>query len=315
MPIIKASELAYCRLQVPDLDKSEKFLIDFGLIPTKREVERRFYRATDTNPYCYILEKGPKHFLGFAFNAKSREDLDTLAKHTGKPVEPIEAPNGGYRVRLQEPNGYDVDVVYGIKPVEPINVPRQDNNSNNEPHKRAGELFRSEKNTVVPVKSLAHVVLCSPDVRVTTDWFHNMLGTISSDEVTAGPDKTLIGVFSRVDCGDEYVDHHAIFIVKSPEVGLQHISFESQDIDAVMSQHHFLKENCDYEHLWGIGRHLLGSQVFDYWADPYGYPHEHWADSDLLNAAIPTNEWDARDGMVTQWGEEPTERFINAAQP
>lgn len=315
MGIIKVSELAYCRLQVPDLDKSEKFLIDFGLIPTLQEDQRRFYRTTDTNPYCYILEEGPQHFLGFAFHAKSREDLDHLAEHTGKPIEEIDAPGGGLRVRLQEPNGYDVDVVYGIEQVEPIDVPRQDYNSAKDPLKRAGELFRIERNAPVPLKRLAHVVLCGPDVRGTTDWFHNTLGTISSDEVTAGPNKDLIGIFSRVDCGEEYVDHHALFVIKSPVVGLQHLSFESQDIDAVMSHHHYLQEEGNYEHLWGIGRHLLGSQVFDYWADPYGYPHEHWADSDRLNASVPTNEWDAREGMVTQWGEEPPERFRTAVLP
>ena len=35
--------------------------------------------------------------------------------------------------------------------------------------------------------------------------------------------------------------------------------------------------------MWGIGRHLLGSQVYDYWADPWGRVHEHWADTDRLN--------------------------------
>jgi len=37
--------------------------------------------------------------------------------------------------------------------------------------------------------------------------------------------------------------------------------------------------------MWGVGRHNLGAQVFDYWADPWRHVHEHWTDTDLLNFA------------------------------
>jgi hypothetical protein len=36
--------------------------------------------------------------------------------------------------------------------------------------------------------------------------------------------------------------------------------------------------------VWGIGRHQLGSHIFDYWQDPWGRVHEHWTDTDTLNA-------------------------------
>ena len=26
-----------------------------------------------------------------------------------------------------------------------------------------------------------------------------------------------------------------------------------------------------YPHAWGVGRHILGSQIFDYWRDPFGH--------------------------------------------
>ena len=165
------------------------------------------------------------------------------------------------------------------------------------------------------MKRLAHVVLGSPIVEDTTKWFHDVLGMISSDEVVAGPDKKHIGSFIRLDNEDEYVDHHAIFIIISPHAGLQHVSFEVPDVDAVLADHHHLKSLGRYEHMWGVGRHLLGSQVFDYWADPFGYSHEHWADSDRLNATTPTNVSDARESMITQWGEEPPERFKHAVVP
>lgn len=314
MSIIKVSELAYCTFRVPDLDIAQQFLTDFGLVEAKREDTRRYFRGTDAMQYCYVIEQGATQFLGFAFFAKSREDLGLLAQQTGKNIEAIDGPGGGWRVRLQEPNGYDVDVVFGIADAHPIVIQRPVVNSGADPLRRAGELFRIPRGQPTPVKRLAHVVLGSPNVSETVEWFQKTLGMISSDDVFAGPAKAHIGSFIRVDDGDNYVDHHAVFVITNPGSGLQHVSFESQDVDAVMADHHFLSATKRYEHMWGIGRHLLGSQVFDYWADPQGYAHEHWADSDRLNSSAPTNTWDAREGMVTQWGEEPPEKFRNCVR-
>ena len=67
--------------------------------------------------------------------------------------------------------------------------------------------------------------------------------------------------------------------------------------------------------MWGIGRHVLGSQVYDYWSDPWGRVHEHWADSDRLNVANGSNLVSAEEALVSQWGEPPSERFINTREP
>ena len=48
-------------------------------------------------------------------------------------MEPIDAPGGGVRVRLTEPNGYDVDVVFGIEAAEPIVIKRHVHNSGAQP--------------------------------------------------------------------------------------------------------------------------------------------------------------------------------------
>ena len=314
MAFISVSDLAYCRFRLPDLDKAEQFLTDFGLVAVEREGDRRFYRASDPHPYCYVTEPGDEHFLGFAFRAKSAADLRQLAEATGKSVEPIDAPGGGERVRLVEPNGYDVDVVWGIAAAPAIDVARQSYNSGSSPLIRKGELYRLPPGGVTPIKRLAHVVLATSKVVETINWFAETLGLMSSDDIVAGPAKQKVGAFLRLDEGDDYVDHHSVFVIAAPTAGLQHVAFEVHDIDAVFADHHYLKSLGRYEHLWGIGRHLLGSQVFDYWSDPFGYPHEHWADSDRVNNSAPTTEWDVHDGLTNQWGEPPPERFRNAVK-
>ena len=307
------SDLAYCRLRLPDLDKAEQFLVDFGLVAVGTDAGRRFYRGSDPAPYCYVTEPGEERFLGFAFKAKSADDLDRLSAEAGLPIEAIDAPGGGSRVRLREPNGYDVDVVWGIAPAPAIDVARQPYNTGAAPLLRK-DLYRLPPGGITPIKRLAHVVLATPKVSETVDWFKATLGLISSDDIVAGPDKQPLGAFLRIDEGEAYVDHHSVFVIGSPVAGLQHLSFEVQDIDAVFADHHHLKSLGRYEHLWGVGRHLLGSQVFDYWSDPFGYPHEHWADSDRLNASAAATQWDAHEGLVNQWGEPPPERFRTAVK-
>ena len=51
-----------------------------------------------------------------------------------------------------------------------------------------------------------------------------------------------------------------------------------------------MKTIDEYYHEWGVGRHLLGSQMYDYWRDTHGFTHEHWTDGDLLDASIPENK-------------------------
>jgi hypothetical protein len=162
-----------------------------------------------------------------------------------------------------------------------------------------------------PIKRIGHGVMGSPRLEETIRWFRDTLGFICSDDVYVGEKDNLIGSFNRCDRGDEYVDHHVFFCIKRDRAGLNHLSFEVPDIDAVFKDHEYLTALGKYEHMWGIGRHLLGSQVYDYWADPWGRVHERWADTDRLNAKSGSNLLPAHEALVSQWGEAPPERFLS----
>jgi hypothetical protein len=241
--------------------------------------------------------------------------LKRLAKAPGATgVENIDEPGGGKRVRLTEPNGYQIEVVCGIDPVKEIPVKRQKLNSGESPLSRAGELMRLPKGPS-HVKRVGHGVLMTPRFGETVAWFRDTLGFICSDDVYAENKNNLIGSFNRCDRGDDYVDHHVFFCLAHEKTGLNHLSFEVSDIDDVHMGHEYLKKFGKYEHMWGIGRHVLGSQVYDYWADPWGRVHEHWADSDRLNLANGSNLVSVQDALISQWGEAPPEKFINHASP
>jgi catechol 2,3-dioxygenase-like lactoylglutathione lyase family enzyme len=310
MPVIKVKDLAYGRLRAPDLDAAEEFLTHFGMLRAARTPTALYMRGTDAHHHLHVTEKGDPAFVGLAYYAAGADDLQRLAKLPGaSPVESIDEPGGGRRVRLREPNGYQIEVVHGIEVLPAIPVPEQPMNTGTEPLRRAGQLMRLRKSPT-PVKRMGHGVLGTPKVRETAQWFRETLGFICSDDVYAGDKENLIGSFNRCDRGDDYVDHHTLFCVRNERAGLNHMSFEVPDVDAVFKDHEYLTRLGKYEHMWGVGRHLLGSQVYDYWADPWGRVHERWADTDRLNARSGSNLLPAEEALVSQWGEGPPERFI-----
>ena len=315
MPVIKVCDLAYGRLRAPDLDAEEEFLTAFGMVRAERTPTALYMRGTDPARHIHITEKGEPGFVGFAWHARSEDDLKTVSKLPGgSGIESIDEPGGGKRVRLTEPNGYTIEVVYGIAPLPPLAVNRQPVNSGAEPLKRAGEEMRIADGPA-SVKRIGHAVLGSPRNVETVRWFRETLGLVQSDDIYAGERDNIIGQFSRLDNGDAFVDHHAFFCMRNQRAGLNHLSYEVQDIDDVFMGHEHMRRIGKFEHMWGIGRHLLGSQVYDYWADPWGRVHEHWADTDRLNVHNAGHLVSAEEGLRSQWGDRPPEKFIGHVSP
>src|SRR5215813_9664758 len=126
MAIIKATDLAYGRLRSPDLDAAEEFLTNFGMVRAERTSHALYMRGTDAPHHIHVTEKGDPGFVGLAYYVPSVDDLKRLAKAPGaSAVESIDEPGGGKRVRLTEPNGYQIEVVHGIATLPPISAKRQ----------------------------------------------------------------------------------------------------------------------------------------------------------------------------------------------
>jgi catechol 2,3-dioxygenase-like lactoylglutathione lyase family enzyme len=315
MPVMKVMDMAYGRLRAPDLEAQEEFLTHFGMVRAERTKHALYMRGTDPAHHIHVTEKGEPGFVGMAYSAASAEDLERVSRVPGASgVEDIDEPGGGKRVRLTEPNGYQIEVVWGIEPLPPIPVQRAPMNTGTEPLRRAGTLMRLPQEPT-PIRRIGHGVMGSPKLVETVQWFRDTLGFLCSDDVYVERQDNLIGSFNRCDRGDAYVDHHVFFCLKHEKAGLNHLSFEVHDIDDVFAGHQRLEQLGKYEHMWGVGRHLLGSQVYDYWADPWGRVHERWADTDRLNAQSGSNLLPAHEALLSQWGGPPPERFIQRICP
>ncbi|MCA9773706.1 MAG: hypothetical protein KC466_14915, partial [Myxococcales bacterium] len=119
-PTIKAAGLSHLLWERPDLDLAERFAADFGLGVTRRSADALHLRGSGPSSYVSVIRKAPRsRFVGFAWKAADRGDLDRVARIPGASgVEKIEGPGGGERVVLRDPHGFRVEVVHGIAEVE-----------------------------------------------------------------------------------------------------------------------------------------------------------------------------------------------------
>jgi catechol 2,3-dioxygenase-like lactoylglutathione lyase family enzyme len=148
---------------------------------------------------------------------------------------------------------------------------------------------------------LGHCVLKVSDFRRSERWYKDRFGFLTSDEIEAAPGLTL-GAFLRCDRGDVPSDHHTVFLAQLPgKIEFLHAAFEVLDFDDLMLGHQHLKARKRTA-AWGVGRHIMGSQIFDYWKDPWGHELEHWTDGDLLTANDPPQTMTVQDLLAVQWG-------------
>jgi catechol 2,3-dioxygenase-like lactoylglutathione lyase family enzyme len=303
--MIKVQDLAYVRLSAPDLEAMEHFAADFGLVLATRTDDVLYHRGTDPSPYCHVVERGDPGFRSLAFEAASAEDLEVASRLEGaSSVEKIEAPGGGARVRLTDPTGFAIEVVHGREELPPLTVPTARGANRGSDRQRLGIVHRPPAGPS-SVKRLGHVVLKVADFRASRDWYQTNFGFRSSDEIYLGAPENVISAFMRCDRGEEYTDHHTLAIAQLGEPGFEHAAFEVEDIDSLMSGHDHLTA-AEYDHHAGVGRHILGSQIFDYWQDPWGHVLEHYADGDLLNATHEVAQSGPEIALGTLWGRAPS---------
>jgi len=315
MSVVQVKDIAYIRLQSPDLDQAEEFLTHLGTVRSARTADRLYMRGTDPSHHLHVTHLGPPKYLGLAFWVDGDAELKRLAQVAGASgIEHMDEPGGGRRVRLTDPHGYQIEAVCGIAELAPLPVRRNVLNWGDEKVRRAGELMRLDAGPS-QIKRIAHALLMTPKLREVIKWYQDLFGFVCSDEIYAGSKDHVIATFNRCDQGEEFVDHHTFVCIESDKIGLNHVSFEVQNIDDVMLGHEHLKQVGKYEHVWGVGRHLLGSQVYDYWADPWGRIHEHWADSDRLNVKNGGNLISAEEGLVSQWGDPPPQKLLERVCP
>lgn len=302
-PVIKAVDLAWLEFVKPDLERAATFARDFGFTVTARTPTALYLRGTLSGPHCLIIRKGPaSRILGPAF----------LAAATGHRVQPLHDHAGGHTIDLLDPSGIPVRVVHGVAehPALPGQIPLTFNTGPhaariNTPAAGAGGT-RTRRAARPP---------CAVNLRVQPR--PGLVPAPSRSDrqrlpLTRRPARTRPhhGVH-RCDRSGQPTDHHTLAMHLGPDTGYVHSAYQVADLDALAAGGRYLARR-GYRRSWGIGRHIQGSQIFDYWRDPDRFLVEHFTDGDLFDHTL-TPGWAAMSASgLAQWGPPATRDFLGA---
>jgi catechol 2,3-dioxygenase-like lactoylglutathione lyase family enzyme len=311
VPVVKVHDLAWLEFEKPDLERTARFAEAFGFAVALRTPEELQLRGTDPGAPCVVVRRGRRsRFVGTAFRAAGPEDLARLATVPGARPDRLPESLGGATVDLWDPSGSLVRVVSGTR--ELLAEPGQSPQTINVGHEvaRANAAQRAPR-TPALVQRLGHVVVQTTSFRRTLDWYLESLGLIVSDFLYyAGQrERGPVMAFIRCDRGTTPADHHTLALTLGPSNRYVHSAFQVCDLDALAAGGQYLLDQ-GYHRSWGVGRHIQGSQIFDYWRDPDGFLVEHFTDGDLFDDTLDPGWAPMSASGLAQWGPPATKDFL-----
>ncbi len=312
-PLVKVAGLAWLEFEKPDLDRAGRFGADFGFTVADRTPQMLVLRGRRAAAACLVVRRGPRaRFVGPAFQAAERGDLDRLARGAGGTVT---AHQGGHAVLLRDPSGFPVRVVHGVAefPALPERAPLPLNFGTE--RARANATQRPDRHPA-EIQRLGHVALGTTRFRAALDWYLETLGLIVSDflYLDGQRERGPAMAFIRCDLGSVPADHHTLAMALQPHTGYLHSAYELTDLDEVAASGEYLREQ-GYRHAWGLGRHIQGSQIFDYWRDPDRAMFEHYTDGDVFDCSMEPGWAPLSRSGLAQWGPKATAEFTGTNDP
>ena len=280
---------------VPDVATVAGYYADFGL---EQVAPGRF--ATQDGGEQLRLEHAPsRRLVALEIGVDDVEDLEKVARNldrfevpTQRSADSLSAvePVIGVRATLR----VTPHLIQPPTPATPYNGPGRADR----PNVRAPGILREGR---VRPRKLGHVVLGSTDEEATRGFFTDGLGFKVSDRVPG------LAAFMR--CS---TDHHNVLVNAAPVSFLHHTAWQVDDIDEVGRGASAMLEEHPERHVWGLGRHHVGSNFFWYLKDPAGNFSEYYSDLDEI---IDDQLWkpETVEGArgLFNWGPPPPPSFIH----
>lgn len=258
-----------------------------------------------------LIRRGPRsRFVGPAFRAADSTDVLRLADAVGGAVVPLPESLGGITVDLTDPSALGVRVVSDTFELPALSDQAPLPLNFGHDRERVNAPQRPPR-TPAAVQRLGHVVLQTTTYLETLNWYLEHLGLIVSDflyypgQRARGP----IMSFIRCDRGATPTDHHTLAMVLGPANRYVHSAYQVADLDCLAAGGEYLLDR-GYRRSWGIGRHIQGSQIFDYWRDPDGFMVEHFSDGDLFDSTLDAGWAPMTASGLAQWGPPATKDFL-----
>ena len=284
---------------VPDLEQARHFYASFGLDVRLEGDMLGLY--TDGHPHRWgrLLQRSQKRLLWVTFGIYP-EDLAAFEEkiaELGLPrcMPPVNADQAGIWIRA--PDGLPVQLIVAEK-----TSPSTKSRRNFSPEfSNRGRAPQRNRITQVRPSHLSHILLFTPDVSATLQFYTEVLGLRLSDR--SGD----IIAFMHTPHGS---DHHLIAMAKSDNYGLHHSSWDVSSFDEVGLGSQQMAQ-AGYAQGWGLGRHVLGSNYFRYIRDPWGSYAEYSFDIDFIDSNVewPAGDYPAEDSLYV-WGPDLPPDFV-----
>lgn len=262
MPV---SALLDLELRVPDPDSLCAFWNSLGLVGDDGIL------GTSERPSQLRVQQGPyRHVSEMRLGCDDEADLPTI--RNSLDALGINATISDGVLRCHDPLA---DHVISIEVSEqPAIIPPQERVLN-----RPGTTLRANRRSEAAIGSqsatprrVGHVVFGTTDVARSTRFYNEGLGFRISDRI--GDE---VGTFLR--CSS---DHHNLLLMPSPVPCLNHYAVEMDDVDAIGIAGMRVVRDRPGSSIYGIGRHVLGANLFWYLLDPAGGMFELFSDMDQI---------------------------------
>jgi catechol 2,3-dioxygenase-like lactoylglutathione lyase family enzyme len=286
-------------LGVPDVGAVASYYEDFGLRRVGEQPGRGLVLATAEGGEQLALRPAERRrLLEIRIGADDPDDLSRIEASLRRLGVEFVRDTGSLRVR--DPNSaLQVSVQVGPQITEAV-AKQEPTNGPGRPDRPNGRAPAIEREGRVQPRRLGHVVIGSLDQEASQRFFTEGLGFKVSDHVP--------GLASFMRCS---TDHHNLLVQQAPVNFLHHTAWEVDDVDEVGRGATAMLENHPERHVWGLGRHHIGSNFFWYLKDPVGNFSEYYSDLDVI---LDDQLWkpsvvEGARGLYN-WGPPPPPSFI-----
>jgi catechol 2,3-dioxygenase-like lactoylglutathione lyase family enzyme len=285
---------------VPNVAETLAYYAEFGLSASgaRPSVSDGVLSTTDGGEQLRIAHAPQRRLLALSVGVDDRDDLDRIVRQLRR-LE-LDVTDEGTSIVTAEPIAgirATVAIAPRIEQTASVTPPYNSPGTVARPNTRAPGILRSD---AVRPRKLGHVVIGSTDASATQKFFTDGLGFKVSDEVRG------LAAFMR--CS---TDHHNVLVQQAPLNFLHHTSWQVDDVDEVGRGASAMLAADPDRHVWGLGRHYIGSNFFWYLRDPAGNFSEYYSD---LDCVVDDALWEpgvfGGANALYAWGPPPPPSFL-----
>jgi catechol 2,3-dioxygenase-like lactoylglutathione lyase family enzyme len=256
--------LASITIGVPNVEETSAYYAEFGLAR-----DGAAFSTSDGGEQLRIVESPSRRLIELCIGVDDPDDLGRAAERMTRLGATVQRePSSISAFEIHSGARAVMKVLPRISQDPTVLVPYNGPGRSHRQNKRAPGILRE-----VPIRprKLGHVVIGTPDAEASQRFFVDGVGFKLSDQVR--------GAAAFMRCS---TDHHNLLLQPSPVAFLHHTSWQVEDVDEVGRGAMRMLEGHPERHVWGLGRHYIGSNFFWYLRDPAGNFSEYYSDMDTI---------------------------------